>query len=163
MPKQRNGLLLRSCRGQRTGHRHTRVPQELGTPVRRHLFKDWLSRGCQTRKPLAPSRRRTWMERRTQAQGWSPSREGNEGRRVGRTGIGALHSTIEAGELVPREAGGGKGVPCRGTLLGQQCGGIGPRSTVHETTMGSTAHARPRPDEPDALIAHVRICGSPGR
>jgi hypothetical protein len=43
MPKQRKGLLRRSCRGRRTGHRHTRVPQELGTPCRFLLDNDWLS------------------------------------------------------------------------------------------------------------------------
>ena len=91
--------------------------------------------------------------------GWSPSREGNEGGRQGRPGIGAPHNTCEAGELVPRGPGGGKGAPRRGAVAGQQRGGIEPRSAVHETTTGSTAHVSPRRDEPDALIGHVRICG----
>jgi hypothetical protein len=37
------GLTCRSRRGQRTGHKHIRVPQELGTPCRFHLFIDWLT------------------------------------------------------------------------------------------------------------------------
>jgi hypothetical protein len=36
------GLTCRSRRGQRTGHKHIRVLQELGTPRRFHLFIDWL-------------------------------------------------------------------------------------------------------------------------
>src|SRR5262249_29480469 len=71
----------------------------------------------------------------------------------------ALHSTAEAGELVPRGPGGGKGAPRRGAVAGQQRGGIESRSAVHETTTGSAAHVSPRRDEPDALIGHVRICG----
>src|SRR5262249_15809339 len=87
--------------------------------------------------------------------GGKPHREGNEVGRQGRPGSGALPSTAEAGELVPREPGGGKGAPRRGAVAGQQRGGIEPRSTVHETTTGSAAHVSPRRDEPDALIGHV--------
>src|SRR5262249_61317281 len=91
--------------------------------------------------------------------GGKPHREGNEVGRQGRPGSGALPSTAEAGELVPREPGGGKGAPRRGAVAGQQRGGIEPRSAVHETTTGSAAQVSPRRDEPDALIGHVRICG----
>src|SRR5262249_6664705 len=94
--------------------------------------------------------------------GGKPHREGNEVGRDGRPGIGALHSTAEAGELVPREPGGGKGAPRRGAVAGQQRGGIEPRSAVHEMTTGSAAHVSPRRDEPDALIGQVRFCGSRG-
>src|SRR5262249_29160659 len=91
--------------------------------------------------------------------GGKPHREGNKVGRQGGPGIGALHSTAEAGELVPRGPGGGKGAPRRGAVAGQQRGGIEPRLAVHETATGSAAHVSPRRDEPDALIGHVRICG----
>ena len=42
VPTYRNGLVGRSRRGLRTGRRHIRIPQELGTPGRFHLFKYWL-------------------------------------------------------------------------------------------------------------------------
>src|ERR1019366_9385616 len=87
----------------------------------------------------------------------------NEAGRDGRPGIGALHSTGEAGELVSRGPGGGKGAPRRGSVAGQQGGGIGLHTAVHETTTGSVAHVRPRRDEPYAGNPHVRICGRPGR
>jgi hypothetical protein len=41
-PTTSYGLMCRSRRGQRTGPKHIRVPQELGTPCCFHLFIDWL-------------------------------------------------------------------------------------------------------------------------
>jgi len=41
-----------SCRGLRTGHRHTEIPQEPGTPSRLHLDNDW--RGAAKTKAPGP-------------------------------------------------------------------------------------------------------------
>ena len=48
-PTHRNGLVRRSRRGPRTGHRHTRVPQELGTPYVSTSTSSGV--GSQTTKP----------------------------------------------------------------------------------------------------------------
>jgi hypothetical protein len=51
--------------------------------------------------------------------GVSPT-EGNEGRRDGPQGVGAPHTTGEAGERLPRGPRGGKGVPRHGPLGGHR-------------------------------------------
>ena len=55
-------------------------------------------------------------------------------------------------------------MPCHGTVRGTDGGDTGPRDHLHETTTDSRSGlANPWHEEPDARIAHVRICGSPGR
>src|SRR5262249_21950205 len=158
-PRRRTGLVpavLPASTEQ--GKRKGGFPRNLGRPTV-STSKATGSGGGLTRTPLPPSRRRAGVERRTQAHGVvTVSRRQRRGRQ-GRPGIGALHSTAEAGELVPRGPGGGTGAPGRGSVAGQQRGGVEPRSAVHETTTGSAAHVSPRRDEPDALMGHVRICG----
>src|SRR4051794_8516261 len=63
------GLVRPVLPGSENRHRHTRVPQELGTPGRFCLDIDRLLRGGLTTTPLAPSRRRAWSETRTQTLG----------------------------------------------------------------------------------------------
>ena len=93
---------------------------------------------------------------------WSPSREGNEAWGVGREGIGALHSTGEAGE-------GGRPDPVegRGCLVAEPLGGNRPRALSldllsTELQRITQRHVNPWRDEPYALIGQVRICGSLG-
>src|SRR5262245_45482343 len=135
------------------------VLQELGTPDRLRLDNDrpWEWPDPNTPGPKAASglcgatnTGARGGNRLAKATKW----DGKDGRESERS-----ISTAEAGELVPREPGGGKGAPRRGAVAGQQRGGIEPRSAVHETTTGSAAHVSPRRDEPDALMGHVRICG----
>jgi hypothetical protein len=76
--------------------------------------------------------------------------------------VGVSYSTREVGELVPRGPGRGKGTPGGGTGDGEHVGDTEPQQRVQRTPSGSAAHASPPPDEPDALIAQVRICGSRG-
>ena len=48
----------------------------------------------------------------------------NEGRREGWSGVGHLHSTVEAGEPTPRGPWGGKGGVGSGAVSGNLCGGL---------------------------------------
>jgi len=124
----------RSRRGRRTGPRHCRVPQEPGTPCTLHdarpagdrITNSWLAGyACwtggsevQAHVVVSPSEAQRSAARRGQ-------------------GIGALHSTAEAGEPNPRGPGGGKGAPGSGTAGRKQdrCSATGPR--VHATTAAS--------------------------
>ena len=63
----------------------------------------------------------------------SPPGEGNEVWRDGRPGVGAPHSSREAGEPGRPGAGGAKGVPVRGPGGGRQGGYIETRFPVHAT------------------------------
>jgi len=149
---------VRSGRGRRTRQEPSRVAWEPGRPCRLRLDISW--RGdCQTAKPPAPGRRRAWTEPRRQAHGAVPPSE-PQGSSVGRSqGVGAPHSSV-----------GGRGTCASGTLPSE--GGASSRGcrwatgrglrapwAVNVTPAGSTAHARPRRDEPDALVGQVRICG----
>src|SRR5580693_5685276 len=99
---------LRSRRGRRTGHVHLGVLQEPGRPF--HLLGN--SRREVPGDQLQARGRRIWRprERDTDATGIPPS-EGNEVRRDGWWGVGASHSTDDAGEPTrgtpPREGGAG--------------------------------------------------------
>src|SRR6266853_4215506 len=133
-----------------------RVPQELGTPWLFHLFDLlawWGGARPKTSWPpvgVGPGRSENRRE------GWSPSCEGNEVRRAGRQGIGAPHSTVEAGERVPPGPWGGKGVPWSWTVGGKHVECIGTRSRVNETTTDSRTG--------EAISAHgIHLPGSPHR
>jgi hypothetical protein len=91
----------------------------------------------------------------------SPS-EGNEVRREGRRKSEHLIVPVKQGNLCRKDPGDGKEVPRRGAVDGTQYGGAVPRLTVTVTSTDSTAHVKPRRDEPYALIGHVRICGRGG-
>ena len=89
----------------------------------------------------------------------SPS-EGNEARRDGRQGVGALHSSVETGER-PSGPSGAKGAPRCGLKAGPTPGTPSPGASTHEAN-GSCEGQRPQRDEPDAGNPHVGICGSLG-
>jgi hypothetical protein len=73
----------------------TRVPQEPGRPNRLHRYFRLGNRN--TNSPMPTIVRRDRREQTTAHTVVSPS-EGNEARREGRLGVGAFHSTDEAGE-----------------------------------------------------------------
>ena len=75
------GLVVGSCRGQRTRHRYNRVLQEPGRPCSSPLHK--LARGCQSRKLQASSRRRACGRNEHRRTGVVSPSEGNEVRREG--------------------------------------------------------------------------------
>src|SRR5207244_4051269 len=101
-------------------------------------------RGAAEPESSRPSgRRRAKRERRKQAHGAVPPSEGNGARRDKRQGIGALPSTVEAGEPNPRGPGGGKGAPSHRTVGGKHGGCSGTRNRVNATTTDSgTGEAR---------------------
>jgi hypothetical protein len=108
---------VRSGRGRRTGHSCIRVAQEPGRPC------DSISRGTGSEgaaKPEGPWPQAgvgpVWSEdRRT---GWYRPAKRNEAWWEGSQGVGASHSTREAGEPEPRGPWGGKGMPRRGAAGG---------------------------------------------
>jgi hypothetical protein len=65
--------------------------------------------------------------------------EGNEGRREGPQGVGAAHSTVEAGTLTPWGPRGGKGTLGHGTVGGKHGGDTELHHRVHATTTDSGA------------------------
>src|SRR5262245_48508219 len=80
-------------------------------------------------------------ETNTGAREGTARRSSREAERDGPQGIGAPHSTDEAGELAPRGPGGGKGAPRRGTA-GRKHGRYAETGTrVNETTADSGAGA----------------------
>ncbi len=115
--------------------------------------------------------------------------EGNEARPDGRQGVGASHSTDEAGESSPRRPCGGKGMPEHGLVGRTHHERTEVRYGVNETPANSDAGpagaadtcgrcwtrgygmgccarhpvVNPCSEEPDAGIPHVRICEGPGR
>ncbi len=91
----------------------------------------------------------------------SPS-EGNEVRRDGRQGVGALRSSCEAGGTGPPGPRGAKGVPRRGTGGRNHHEGLEPHTVSPRGHRIVRGPANPRCDEPDAGDPHVGICGSPG-
>lgn len=78
-------------------------------------------------------------ETKTGARDGTTKRSHHEARWEGSAGVGASHSTGEAGEPAPRGPGGGKGAPCRGAAGGKQPGDIEPRSAVHVTPPDSVS------------------------
>jgi hypothetical protein len=73
----------------------TRVPQEPGRPDRLH--RNYRLGNRTTNSPMPTIARRDRREQTTAQTVVSPS-EGNEAWRDGRSGVGASHSTDEAGE-----------------------------------------------------------------
>jgi len=103
----------------------------------------------------------------------SPS-EGKRSAAKGTQGVAPRHSTVEAGELAPEEPVEGRARPTGGSRGGKQREHfeaphfvtVTPRVSVRGVHPASRrlsgCIANPLVDEPDALIAHVRICGSCG-
>ena len=81
---------------------HTGVPQERGRSCRLHPFTSGMG-GAGPESSRPGDRRRVPRETRRQARGMVPPSEGNEVRRDGRQEVGALRSTVEAGESLPWE------------------------------------------------------------
>ena len=90
----------------------------------------------------------------------SPS-EGNEVRRNGRQGVGASPISIEAGER-PFRTPWSEGDAVSRTEGRLHAGDTEPRNMYPQGRRIVRGTAKPRRDEPDALIGQVRICGSPG-
>ncbi len=124
----------------RAGHARMGTPQEPGRPDR---LRSSTPAGGPALKPPLPLRAAPARNGSEQvAQDTVPPSEGNEARRKGRSGVGAPHSTVEAGELsswVPR---GGKGAPGRGTIEGKDDGDTELRNRLNETATDSEAGER---------------------
>jgi hypothetical protein len=130
----------RARRGLRAGRRHKRVPQELGRPVSSPgvMLRSWRpdyelqARGCAfwtvgsetTGAPPGIAKRRQRSAVR------------------GTAGVAHLHSTVEAGEPVPRGPCGGKGDVRQGTVGGTPAGGFVPWSRVNVTPTDSISGTR---------------------
>ena len=136
-----------------------RVPRELGRPRRLH-------RKCRREHRLTKlqddprPRVRGRVERTADASVVSPS-EGNEARRNGRRGVGASHISVEAGER-PFRTPRSEGDAASWTEGRPHAGDTEPRIMYQKGRRIVRGIAKPRRDEPDALIGHVWICGSPG-
>src|SRR5262245_33248042 len=130
----------RSRRGRRTRQRHRRVPQELGTPG--GSLSTTAGTGWPDPNTPGPSAGvGPGGETNTGAREGTAPRSSCEARRDGLAGIGAPHSTDEAGELAPRGPGGGKGAPRRGTA-GRKHGRYAETGTrVNKATAASGAGA----------------------
>ena len=85
-------------RGRRTRHVHMGVPQERGRPCR---FRSNAGRG--PGQNSRPSDAVPVSEGAKKGAGTVPPSEGNEARREGRSGVGALRCTGEAGEHAPAD------------------------------------------------------------
>ena len=86
--------------------------------------------------------------------------EGNGARRDGRRGVGASHISVEAGER-PFRTPWSKGDAASWTEGRLHAGDTEPRNMYPQGRRIVRGTAKPRRDEPDALIGQVRICGSP--
>src|ERR1700736_1276173 len=103
------GLVGRSHRGLRTGHRHTRVPQEPERSGRLHVERWW--RGIATPKVPGPRPASGRVgETNTGARDRYRQAKDNEARRNGRPEVGVPHSTVVQGNP-PAGTLAGKGVP----------------------------------------------------
>ena len=92
------GLTCPSCRGQRTGHKHIRVLQELGTPCRFHLLIDWLKGEEPDPKLPGPKSASGLAEGRRQARG-------NGHRRAKETKCGGTGGRESEHFIVPSKSG----------------------------------------------------------
>jgi len=97
----------RSRRGRRAGHVRIGVPQEPGKPCRLHVQSRNGATGTQNPRPTSGAtpggRRGERPDTKHSVANVVPPNEGNEVRREGRQGLGASHSTREAGESRPWE------------------------------------------------------------
>ena len=139
----------------------TRVLQEPGSPCRLHAGKP--EGGNRHSTPPGPSGRRcgpsgsgVTASARTGSAGVVRPSEGNEARAEGRQGVGASHSTGEAGELSPRGPGGGKGMPNHGTVERQHDERTEAHKRVNETATDSDAG-------PAGAADGLHVAGSPHR
>jgi hypothetical protein len=134
MALSRNG---RARRGLRAGRRHIRVPQELGRPVTSPgvMFRNWgpdsapQARGC------------AFWTGGSETTGAPPGIAKRRKRSAvrGTAGVAHLHSTVEAGEPVPRGPWGGKGDARQGPVGGTPARGFVPWSRVNVTLTDSEA------------------------
>jgi len=99
---------------------YTRVPQEPGRPHRLHVQRRNGATGRANPRlvgqPSRPGGSGVMASTRNGGGNVVRPSEGNEVRPEGRWGVGASRSTVEAGELSPREPGGGKGMPDHGVV-----------------------------------------------
>jgi hypothetical protein len=126
VPNYRNGLVGRARRGRRAGRRHTRVSQELGRPGSSPgvIFRQW----GPDNEPLA--RGRAFWTAGSETTGAPPGIAKRRKRSAvrGTPGVAHLHSTVEAGEPIPRGPCGGKGDARHGPLGGNPMGALYPSS-----------------------------------
>ena len=130
------------CRGRSAWHAGGWVSREPGRPHRLHL------KGCRGAGTGSPSPRPwTWHlasdGANPQVLGWYPPREGNEARGDGRRGIGAPHTTGEAGESCPRNPVEGRGRREMDPLAGKTANTprLEPVSTLRQRIAERARHA----------------------
>jgi hypothetical protein len=158
-PARRDGRACRSHRGPRPRRTVTRVLP--GTwevcPLRRIL-----SSGHGSHRTQAPGPRDS-----------ASSPRGSERQDAATVSSGERNEPEEMGEqksecrIVPGKQGNScRGNPVEGRghrtaelVMGNTSGPSSPGKRVSGQSPGSIAHASPQDDEPDALMAHVRICG----
>jgi hypothetical protein len=105
-------------------------PRNLGGPI--FSSSSRIGTGWPIPTLQAPSRRRRACGSEHRRAGMVPSSEGNRARREGSSGVGASHSTGEAGEREPPGPCGGKGMLSRRPVGGKHGECIGTRSCVNE-------------------------------
>ena len=136
----------RSCRGRRTGHMHTRILQE---PERsRRCLSAVSGVGAASPKAPGPGPASGPQGANTGAREGTAKRRTPEVRSDQRRDVGALRTTVAAGELDSREPCVGKGVPSHGLVGGQHGGCTETRAPVTETPTDRRAG--------DALLARGR-------
>src|SRR5438132_5058008 len=74
----------------------------------------------------------------------------------------AAHSTGEGGEARPKRPTGGKAPSGRASAGGRQGRDLELTNPDHGRPVDCTRAAAALLEEPDACIAHVRVCGGPG-
>jgi hypothetical protein len=111
-----------SRRGRRTRQESRRVLQEPGSPGFSPVKPIW--QGAASDKAPGPPSASGGRERRTRTHFTGTAARRQRSKAGGRPGVGALHSTGEAGERVPHGPRGGKGAPGRGAVGGKHVGGI---------------------------------------
>ena len=149
-------------RGLRAGHGSIGELGNLGEPPVSLFQGDRVTKGPGVPRSFLLATSPLGIPPTTEAGKVSGMRATSEAPRDGEVAVVAVHSTGEGGEGRPKRPTGGKAPSGRASAGGRQGRDIELTNPDHSIPVDCTRAVAALSEEPDASMAHVRVCGGAG-